>query len=322
MTARQESVADCWLFSGRPREEEYDIRVFEGALAPWLGQRPPSGTPITEPTQLRLVTEQSGLDVDRVDRVVCPFDYADEEELLGSVFDSALGRAVGRRAGPVALREAVLERLEPYRTAPGGYRQENVFRCARRAQERLRRPRPEARPERARGEGDGVLQPRPAVSAYRVLRKLLHRSPFDSMPSRVRRARRRCRGTWAAVTGLPSPWMSRAASSPAGRPRAARRRRSRSRSGDAGAATKVSSASSSGPTPASTKGRATRSCPARTAFSRKYLRSSSSSASASPANVATKPACAATPSLISVEAWWSSRTMSARVTSSTADTAS
>jgi len=57
-----------------------------------------------------------------------PFDYADEEELLGSVFDSALGRAVGRRAGPVALREAVLERLEPYRTAPGGYRLENVFR--------------------------------------------------------------------------------------------------------------------------------------------------------------------------------------------------
>src|SRR3954447_10076715 len=72
MTAQQESVADCWLFSGRPREEEYDIRVFVEALAPWLGQRPPSGTPITEPTQLRAVTEQSGLDVDRVDRVVCP----------------------------------------------------------------------------------------------------------------------------------------------------------------------------------------------------------------------------------------------------------
>jgi hypothetical protein len=60
--------------------------------------------------------------------VVCAFSYADEEELLGSVFDSALGRAVGRRAGPVALREAVLERLEPYRTTPGGYRLENVLR--------------------------------------------------------------------------------------------------------------------------------------------------------------------------------------------------
>jgi SAM-dependent methyltransferase len=110
------------------REEECDIRVFGEALAPWLGHRPPSGPSITEPTRLRAVTEQAGLDVVRVDRVVCPFDYADEEELLGSVFDSALGRAAGRRAGPVALREAVLERLAPYRTPPGGYRLENVFR--------------------------------------------------------------------------------------------------------------------------------------------------------------------------------------------------
>ena len=39
-------------------------------------------------------------------------------------------------------------------------------------------------------------------------------------------------------------------------------------------------------------------------------------------NVSTKPACAATPPLISAEAWWSSRTISARVTPSTADTAS
>jgi SAM-dependent methyltransferase len=110
------------------REEECDIRVFGEALAPWLGQRPPPGPSITEPARLRAVTEQAGLDVERVDRVVCPFDYADEDELLGPLFDSALGREVGRRAGPVALREAVLERLAPYRTAAGGYRLENVFR--------------------------------------------------------------------------------------------------------------------------------------------------------------------------------------------------
>jgi len=110
------------------RQEECDVRVFGEALAPWLGRRAPEGPSITEPARLRTVTEQAGLDVGRVDRVVCPFSYADEEELLGSVFDSSLGRAVGRRAGPVALREAVLERLAPYRTAAGGYRLENVFR--------------------------------------------------------------------------------------------------------------------------------------------------------------------------------------------------
>jgi hypothetical protein len=74
------------------------------------------------------VDHRAGLDLERVDRVVCPFHYADDEELLGPLFDSALGRAVGRRAGPVALRAAVLERLAPYRTAAGGYRLENVFR--------------------------------------------------------------------------------------------------------------------------------------------------------------------------------------------------
>ena len=43
---------------------------------------------------------------------------------------------------------------------------------------------------------------------------------------------------------------------------------------------------------------------------------------ASPEKVSAKPAWAATPPLISVEAWWSSSTISARVTPSTADTAS
>jgi hypothetical protein len=66
--------------------------------------------------------------VERLDEVVCPFEYAGEDEVLGPLFDSALGRAVGRRAGPVALRTAVLQRLEPYRTPTGGYRLQNLFR--------------------------------------------------------------------------------------------------------------------------------------------------------------------------------------------------
>jgi SAM-dependent methyltransferase len=112
------------------REQECDIRVFGEALAPWLGpRRQPSGPrPVTEPRELRSMAERAGLSVDRLDEVVCAFDYADQEDLLGPLFQSALGQAVGRRAGPVALREAVLQRLEPYRTAAGGYRLENLFR--------------------------------------------------------------------------------------------------------------------------------------------------------------------------------------------------
>ena len=112
------------------REQECDVRLFGEALAPWLGpRRPPAGPPpVTEPDRLRTIAERAGLGVERLDEVVCPFEYADEDELLGPLFESALGRAVGRRAGPVALRTAVLERLEPYRTAAGGYRLLNLFR--------------------------------------------------------------------------------------------------------------------------------------------------------------------------------------------------
>ncbi len=111
------------------RERECDLRVIGEALAPWLGpRRRVPGPPLREPARLRAMAERAGLVVERLDEVACSFSYADEDELLGPVFDSALGRAAGRRAGPVAVRDAVLERLAPYRTAAAGYRLENVFR--------------------------------------------------------------------------------------------------------------------------------------------------------------------------------------------------
>ena len=111
------------------RERECDVRVFGEALAPWLGaRRPPSGPPVTEPDRLRRVAERAGLVVERLDEVVCPFSYADEEEVLELLFESAMGRGVLRRAGPAAVRSAVLRRLAPYRTAGGGYRLQNLFR--------------------------------------------------------------------------------------------------------------------------------------------------------------------------------------------------
>jgi len=106
---------------------ECDVRVFGEALARWLGPSP-EGHPITEPDVLREVAERAGLAVDRLDEVVCAFDYEDDEAVLGPLFDSGPGRAVGRRAGPVALRDAVLTALEPYRTGDGGYRLSNLFR--------------------------------------------------------------------------------------------------------------------------------------------------------------------------------------------------
>jgi SAM-dependent methyltransferase len=110
-------------------EEECDVRVFGEALAPWLEPPSPSSPPpVTDPDQLRTLAGRAGLVVERVEEVVCPFDYADDDELLGPLFESGLGRSVARRAGPTAMRSAVLTRLTPYRTTAGGYRLENLFR--------------------------------------------------------------------------------------------------------------------------------------------------------------------------------------------------
>jgi SAM-dependent methyltransferase len=110
------------------RQQECEIRAFGEALAPWLGPRRGADSPVSEPDRLRAIAGRAGLVVERLDEVICPFDYADEDELLGPLFESALGRAVGRQAGPVALRAAVLERFAPYRTRAGGYRLSNLFR--------------------------------------------------------------------------------------------------------------------------------------------------------------------------------------------------
>jgi SAM-dependent methyltransferase len=110
------------------RDDECDVRLFGEALAPWLGPRPAGGPEITDPDRLRAAARRAGLVVERLDEVVCPFDYADDDELVGPLLDSGLGRAVARRAGPATLRDAVLERLAPNRTADGGYRLQNVFR--------------------------------------------------------------------------------------------------------------------------------------------------------------------------------------------------
>jgi hypothetical protein len=74
------------------------------------------------------MAESAALVVERLDEVICPFEYADEDELLGPLFHSTLARAAVRRAGPDTVRGAVLQRLEPYRTAAGGYRLQNLFR--------------------------------------------------------------------------------------------------------------------------------------------------------------------------------------------------
>ncbi|WP_103381482.1 class I SAM-dependent methyltransferase [Pseudonocardia dioxanivorans] len=113
------------------REEECDVRAFGDALVGLLPPRPPrpgGPPPLTEPDRLAKLVDMAGLRVDAVEEVVCPFDYADDDELAGPVIDSAMGRTAARRAGPGGVRTAVLEGMARFRQDDGGYRLENLFR--------------------------------------------------------------------------------------------------------------------------------------------------------------------------------------------------
>lgn len=97
-------AATVW---GRP--EECDLRVLDAAQPP--GRRAGS---LREPAVLRRTAERAGLVVERLEEVAVPLVYADVDELLSRA--------------PVADEDALLERLEPFRTADGGYRLENLCR--------------------------------------------------------------------------------------------------------------------------------------------------------------------------------------------------
>ena len=106
-------------------EQDCDVRAFGEALAPWLGPRRPP--PDDGPDLLADLVTGAGLEVVASAQVVCAFRYPDEDAVLGPLFDSGLGRYAMNAAGPAAVREAVLERLERHRDGTG-YRLDNTFR--------------------------------------------------------------------------------------------------------------------------------------------------------------------------------------------------
>ncbi|WP_181779500.1 class I SAM-dependent methyltransferase [Pseudonocardia pini] len=114
------------------REEESDLRLFGEALAPFLPPRPerrrPAGPPpLTDPERFRQLADLAGLEVVALDEVTSPFDYEDDDALIGPLLQSDLGRYAANRAGPTAVRAAVLETFAPRRHGEG-YRLQNLFR--------------------------------------------------------------------------------------------------------------------------------------------------------------------------------------------------
>ncbi|WP_300007293.1 class I SAM-dependent methyltransferase [Pseudonocardia sp.] len=107
------------------REQDCDVRAFGEALAPWLGPRRPP--PEDGPDLLADLVTDAGLEIAVSEQVGCAFRYPDEDAVLGPLFDSGIGRHAMNTAGPAAVREAVLTRLEQHRDG-AGYVLHNTFR--------------------------------------------------------------------------------------------------------------------------------------------------------------------------------------------------
>ncbi|WP_166509573.1 class I SAM-dependent methyltransferase [Blastococcus sp. TF02-8] len=107
------------------RDSECDLRVLQQALAP---SRPVRPAAVSEPARLVAMAERAGLHVESLAEVVVPVDYADADALLEPLLATPVARTAARRTDRGELREGVLEAVEPFRAADGGYRLENVFR--------------------------------------------------------------------------------------------------------------------------------------------------------------------------------------------------
>lgn len=113
------------------RESECDVRLIGESLAGLLPPRrtePGAPPPLTEPDRLTKLVGMAGLTVASVDEVVCPFRYDDEDELVGPVLGSGLGRTAARRGGPGGVRAAILDGLASHRQSDGSYVLNNLFR--------------------------------------------------------------------------------------------------------------------------------------------------------------------------------------------------
>jgi SAM-dependent methyltransferase len=114
-------VATVW-----GREDECEVRAFGEALEGFLGPRRPA--PALDADALRALAGGAGLTVGGLEEVACPFVYDDVDDVLAPMFASGIGHAAMRAAGPVAVRDAVLGRMERHRRPDGSYVLHNLFR--------------------------------------------------------------------------------------------------------------------------------------------------------------------------------------------------
>ncbi len=115
------------------RAEDCEHAVTLAAVMALLPPPPPGAEgpfALSEPGRMEALLEQAGLTPSGSGDIDVPMEYPDAETAWRGMSSSGpLVRAI-RYAGEAAVKQAIFDSLEPYKTANGGYRQENTFRYA------------------------------------------------------------------------------------------------------------------------------------------------------------------------------------------------
>jgi SAM-dependent methyltransferase len=114
-------VVQVW---GNP--EHCDLDPLKHALGQFLPPRPPSGPGLWEAGVLEGIVEEAGLSPVETFDISWPFRYTDEDELARDLLAPALSVLAVEQVGEEAVRAAIVESLEPYRS-DSGYELENEW---------------------------------------------------------------------------------------------------------------------------------------------------------------------------------------------------
>jgi hypothetical protein len=112
---------------GRTEDSEFSTTL--KAVMDCLPSPPPAAMTfsLAEPGKLEALMEQAGLTIRSRGDVSCPFTYPDDETAWKTINSSGPLSAAVQVAGEETIKLAVLESLVPFKTADGGYRQENLI---------------------------------------------------------------------------------------------------------------------------------------------------------------------------------------------------
>jgi SAM-dependent methyltransferase len=111
-------------------QERVQASAFLAAVGPLL----PPGTPelqnlFYEPGVIEDLARRAGLKPERSFDIDCPWVYPDRQTLIRGWLSAGPATLAIQSMGEQATRDAIAAAVEPFRTANGGYRLQNVFRC-------------------------------------------------------------------------------------------------------------------------------------------------------------------------------------------------